>query len=316
MKIDFIITWVNQDDSNWNLEKSKYESGNNDDNENRYRDYGLLNEWFERVWQYAPWVNNVFLVTANQAPTWAIADSRITVINHDDFIPKQYLPTFNSTAIELNLWRINELSEHFVYFNDDMFLSNDVIPEDFFSKDGLPVLTGAQNAISPMDDLSKIVFNNMVLVNQEFSKSKVIKKHLNLFLSSKYGLNLMFRSLISLPYKLWTGFYEDHLPYPLVKSGFELIANKYSNEFDETYKSRFRGPTNLSIWVIKNMQIASGNFLPRNHKFGSIVNVKKYEDLIAVEKLMKSRKIVVVNDDVANDSFDSVMGGLKKIMTR
>ncbi|MDE8160206.1 capsule biosynthesis protein CapK, partial [Erysipelothrix rhusiopathiae] len=33
--------------------------------------------------------------------------------------------------------RIEGLSEHFVYFNDDMFLNKPVTPEDFF-KEGLP----------------------------------------------------------------------------------------------------------------------------------------------------------------------------------
>ena len=48
-----------------------------------------------------------------------------------------YLPTFNINSIELNLHRIKGLSEHFVFFNDDMFLIDSVRPEDFF-KNGFP----------------------------------------------------------------------------------------------------------------------------------------------------------------------------------
>jgi hypothetical protein len=33
-----------------------------------------------------------------------------------------FLPTFSSPAIEANLHRIAGLSEHFLYFNDDVFL--------------------------------------------------------------------------------------------------------------------------------------------------------------------------------------------------
>ena len=47
-------------------------------------------------------------------------------------MPEEYLPTFNSAAIELNLHRIEGLSENFVFFNDDMYLIQDVKPDDFF----------------------------------------------------------------------------------------------------------------------------------------------------------------------------------------
>ena len=59
------------------------------------------------------------------------------MVKHKDYIPKQYLPTFNSNGILLFINKIPELKEHFVSFNDDMFLTSDVSPEDFFIN-GLP----------------------------------------------------------------------------------------------------------------------------------------------------------------------------------
>ena len=46
--------------------------------------------------------------------------------------PEEYLPTFNSHTIEMNLHRIKGLSEQFVYFNDDMFINKPMKPRDFF----------------------------------------------------------------------------------------------------------------------------------------------------------------------------------------
>jgi len=53
------------------------------------------------------------------------------IVNHKDFIPEEYLPIFNSNAIELNMHKIKELSENFVYFNDDMFVLKEMKKEAF-----------------------------------------------------------------------------------------------------------------------------------------------------------------------------------------
>ena len=45
-------------------------------------------------------------------------DPKMHIVRHEEFIPKQYLPTFSSHTIELNIHRIEGLAEYFVYFND------------------------------------------------------------------------------------------------------------------------------------------------------------------------------------------------------
>lgn len=44
---------------------------------------------------------------------------KLVLMNHKDYIPSDYLPTFNSQTIKLNLHRIPDLSEKFVLFIDD-----------------------------------------------------------------------------------------------------------------------------------------------------------------------------------------------------
>lgn len=53
------------------------------------------------------------------------------MIKHEDFIPSKYLPTFNINTIEMNFFRIPELSENFIYFNDDT-LPLQPIDEEYF----------------------------------------------------------------------------------------------------------------------------------------------------------------------------------------
>lgn len=44
-------------------------------------------------------------------------------MDHREIIDHDYLPTFNSHVIEANLHKIPNLSEHFIYFNDDVFVA-------------------------------------------------------------------------------------------------------------------------------------------------------------------------------------------------
>ena len=51
-------------------------------------------------------------------------------LRHKTILNKDYLPTFQSFAIEANLWRIPGLADHFLYLNDDFILADHVCPED------------------------------------------------------------------------------------------------------------------------------------------------------------------------------------------
>lgn len=139
MEIDFVIIWVDGADENWRKKRAKYKSSENVDNrEIRYRDWELLKYWFRGVEKFAPWVRKVYFISDDQCPVWLNKDNdKIRVVSHKDFIPVQYLPTFNSHVIELNLHRIEGLAEHFVYFNDDMFLLRAVKKRIFLSMECL-----------------------------------------------------------------------------------------------------------------------------------------------------------------------------------
>lgn len=89
--------------------------------------------------QYAPWVRTVHLVTDDQIPAWLRTHTPgLHVVSHKEiFDDPNQLPTFNSHAIESQLHHIEGLSEHFLYFNDDVFLERPAVPQDFFLTNGL-----------------------------------------------------------------------------------------------------------------------------------------------------------------------------------
>lgn len=70
-----------------------------------------------------------------QRPTWLKEHPKITVVDHTEIIPSELLPTFSSVVIENYLTKIPGLNEHFLYFNDDMFINRHLSPREFFDGD-------------------------------------------------------------------------------------------------------------------------------------------------------------------------------------
>ena len=161
-KIDFVITWVDGNDPEWRMKKESFlpQVDNNMNSESRYRDWEILKYWFRSVEKNAPWVNNIFLITEGHLPNWLnVNHDKLRIIKHSDYISDEYLPTFNSNVIEINISKLPDLSEHFVLFNDDMFINAPVNPDDFF-KNGLPRDTGI---FSPIVPISGTISNILII---------------------------------------------------------------------------------------------------------------------------------------------------------
>lgn len=136
--VDIVITYVNCFDKDW---QNSYEKTVGKKYQNvRYRDWGTLVYLFRGIATNMPFVRNVFLIVSNksQVPTW-VNQKTVKIVEHKDFIPEEFLPTFNSCCIELFLHRIEGLSERYIYFNDDCFPIKKTTEEDFY-KGGKAVL--------------------------------------------------------------------------------------------------------------------------------------------------------------------------------
>ena len=129
--MDAVITYVNGLDPVWRKEYAEAVGG--EAMVKRYRDWGTLKYLLRGIEKHIPSVENVFLLVSgeNQVPDW-VDRSRLKIVTHRDIIPSQFLPTFNSTSIEMFMHLIPGLGEEFLYFNDDMFPVMDCPKEDFF----------------------------------------------------------------------------------------------------------------------------------------------------------------------------------------
>ena len=270
--IDFVIIWVDGNDPEWKKEKNKYKgivTKEEDDSDHRYRDWDNLQYWFRGVERFCPWVKTIHFVTWGHLPEWLNTDEpRLHIVNHKDYIPEKYLPTFSSHTIELNLHRIKGLSENFVYFNDDMFIIKPMNQEDFFVN-GKPCDSAVMNVhCYNMEDMVIMApFRDIGVINHEFEMKEVIKNNLKGWFNLKYGINNL-RNLILLACPRFPGMIQQHLPTSFCKSTFVEVWDKYYDILDETCCHRFREMTDVNQWLFKEWQIASGNFYPRSLKIG------------------------------------------------
>lgn len=310
MKIDFVVTWVDGNDPEWIAEKNKFSPGiNKTFNTNiRYRDYGLFKYWFRSIEKYAPWVNKIYVVTSGQKPEWLnIHADKIVFVKHSDFIPEEYLPTFNSNAIELNLHRIKGLSENFVLFNDDMYLINDVTENDFFYK-GLPRKVGIYSPVIPFKEFSNTVFNNVRIINKNFDKRKDLKRNWKKFISFKYGSEQL-RTISTLPFRRVLGYKNLHLTSSHTKSVYREVWDKEFATLDVTSKSKFRSRSDVNHWLFSYWQIEKGFFYPQSTKLGYFYTLNEFENI--TNAIVKgSRKIICINDDYDVENYEDKINGL------
>lgn len=312
--IDAVVLWVDGTDKSWAEKKNKYSSNGYLNGANRYRDLETFEYWFKLVEKNAPFFRKIFLITDHQVPNFVISDKRVEVVDHSEFIPKQYLPTFNSNVIEMSLGLLDKLSEHFVLFNDDMFLINPVDPSFFFSAVGQPTDIGVLNILQPLEYFTKLPFNNLVLLNQHFNKREVLKKHLFKFYNFKYGIRNL-QTMMTMPYSSITGFFEHHQPQGMLKSNFIKLEKIFPELFSELRQHKFRTSEDYTQWLVREWNLLEGNFTPRSPKSGKVVVIKKSSDVDYLNTLLQKKiKTLVINDkDMDSKEFNVVKQKLKMV---
>jgi len=317
-EIDIVIPWVDGDDPEWQAEHRRYKADRNSDNSTaRYRDWETLRYWFRGIDEFAPWVRKVHFLTWGHLPKWLDTNHpKLNIVNHKDFIPEKYLPTFSSHVIELNMHRIPDLAEKFVYFNDDVYLTAPTKDTDFF-KGNTPVDTGVFGIIKNNDTanfMPYIMLNMMAVINMNFSKRQMLKKDFSKWFSPKLG-KMLFNNLYLMPYGSYTGFRNFHSCTPFLKSTFNTLWDKIPDILDNTCSHKFRSREDVNQYLFRYWQLCEGNFVPR-HPMSTYLTIGQ-DDSEKISKTLKSDKfkVVCVNDDPLGFDFDKEQENLVKVFT-
>jgi len=145
---------------------------------------------------YAPWVNKIYILTdyPKNYPSWIKTDTnKIIMIDTTETFPHpSYLPNSNSNAIESTIVNINNLSEHYIYFCDDIFLGKKTKYTDFFTYDGKAIV-------------DKYVLETTPILIDENNNINNIK------------------------YPPSTGRMYKHIPIPQIKSSIQEFYEEYSD---------------------------------------------------------------------------------------
>ena len=309
-QIDIVIPWVDGSDPEWQQEFRKYSAlstGRDDNSEIRYRDWDNLQYLFRGIEKFAPWVCKVHFITTGQKPKWLNLDApKLNFVRHEDFIPKEWLPTFSVRPIELNLHRIEGLSEQFIFFNDDYFLLRPVKPERFF-RGGLPCDMAILDTL-PIGPRGHMLMNDMKVVNSHFRKNAVLKKNPTKWLTPKYGSQL-FRSMALMPFSEFPGFRNHHMPQPFLKSTFREVWEVEEPLLREVSSHRFRDITDVNQYMFRYWQLMDGRFFPSNIAKGTCrynLTDRDADKLATAIRAQKSDILVMADSEDVSD-YDGIV---------
>lgn len=224
--IDIVFSWVDGTSSEFQRARAQrmktYVVGEGDDSEARYRQIDELKYALRSVYLYAPWIRRIFIVTDSPAPAWLADHPAVTIVRSEEFFSDpEALPTHNSHAVESQLHKIDGLSEHFLYSNDDMFFGRPVRPEMFFSPGGVTKFIEATTRIGMgAPGVARSGFENGARVNRELLRAKfgrVTTRHL------------------------------EHAATPLRRSVLAELEAEFPDDFARTARSAFRSATDISV---------------------------------------------------------------------
>lgn len=256
--IDFVIAWVDGSDPAHAAARRRFSQKDEGvhvhaTHETRFYNNGEIYYLIASILKYAPFVRRAYIITDNQKPplldsfaeAGLCAPEFLELVSHDIIFRglDAARPTFNARSIEAAMWRIPDLSEHFVYSNDDMFLNASLSPDDLF-RDGRPVLHGEM--VKPNHRRLKMRIRKAVggLVGWEDKRPK----HRT---SQEIGARLAGAGE--------DFFYTPHHPHPLRRSVIEKFYDSHPDILRQQVKYRFRSVQQYNaVALANNLEIAAG----------------------------------------------------------
>lgn len=272
IKVDVVFTWVDNQDAKWQQHRHQYSTTaeqsalyNND--EARFSNHNELYYSLHSVRTFLPWVNRIYIVTDNQVPKWFKPTEypNVSIIDHTQIIDQQYLPTFNSHVIEAHLHKIPELSEHFIYFNDDVFVARPLLKEHFFHANGIASIFIADKSLQKM--VAKGTITPTLAASQNCIR----------LLKQNYACNLD-HPLV-------------HTYIPLRKSCFQTVWNHYEEEIKAFLPNKFRTnqDLNLATFLVPWMMYLNGHSTMGN-EICYYFNIRSRKALTQYRKLLENNQ--------------------------
>ena len=275
-KIDAVITWVDGSEPNYKL-KLEENLKNKKIINRQYTQANEIDFCVASIIKFAPFVRKIFIVTDKQKPKFSrirhmVSLEKIEIIDHEEIFRDNLdcMPSFNIRSIDALLFKIKNLSDKFIYFNDDMFLIRETNKKDWF-KDNKAVLTGSWSKTYNKQLIKTIAQRIKNLLNIRPSFNAAQSKAANIVgFHNKY-----FKSF--------------HCGRPQIKSVIKDFYNKNPQRLTNQIKYKFRDgrqymPYSLCwhLLIKENLYVESSS--------NKLVEINKSRNLSAkkLEKILRS----------------------------
>ncbi|MCD7818271.1 MAG: Stealth CR1 domain-containing protein [Lachnospiraceae bacterium] len=314
--IDLVVTWVDGSDPAWLAQRKKYALEKDRENYSwTCRDWGWMRYWFRGVEQNLPWIRKIHFLTWGHLPQWLNANHpKLHIVKHEDFIPAEFRPTFSANPIELNVHRIEGLSEQFIYTNDDIIFTGS-IASDYYFQDGHPCDCLCLRPIteSCKDGFGHILWNNIACINRQFSLRECMEKNKEKWFAPSYPLEVLKRNVAGYELRHFSGFRDEHLPIPFLKSTFAEVWETVPQLLRSTCNHRFRSNEDVSDWLVRYWQLAKGEFVPRS-PLGKAVSVTSSPEFLRDTILNPLNPVICLNEGTDEIDFEERSAYLRSLL--
>ena len=275
MKIDMVFTYCDGTDPKFIEEKNKFfkEKDKLNNTPIRFLNIGEITYSVRSVLKFIPWINMIYIITNKQIPPIKL-NPKIKIIDHTEIIPNKYLPTFNSDVIESFIHNIPELSEIFLYNNDDMMHTSNINISDILQGD-------------------KIIFRNYNRINERNKDTNEYNKRIYLT-SQLFRITNPSIQLIN-----------NHHTKILRKSTLKFIEKKYPKLLNELRVNRVRGNNYIQylFFCVNVDNILNNNIILNQYNDVIVYHLgnKEYREEIFLRIYNKKPKFLCLND--MNNNF-------------
>lgn len=263
--MDAVITWVDSTNTSVNIQQT-YDA-------ERVGERRSLKYTLRSIYYNLSWIDNIYIVTNNQWPSWLDEKHsldlkpRIVRIDHTDINPEKK-PMYGCPAIEVCLDRIPNLSEVFLYANDDTFVINKMLPNEW-------------------TDGSKTIFRYSLNPNINFSKCFTGYNYYDIYYQYLLAKNI---------YPMLIDFVKPlHHIVALSKSSFEIAKNEFPDLYKKTYTMIGRPETErISRCLMEFISVGRGDCILHDVTSSHIT---KYLDRanFAPKYIHKDTKLLCIN---------------------
>ena len=306
--IDLIIPMVFPDDKQWREDYCRcHHTAAAAQQHVRFRSWGTEALLIKLCVKYMPWLRAIHILLASDSQVeflirnsgFRVSGGRdliygpylykdkpmIKLVYHKDFIPENLLPCFNVNTIEMFLHKIPDLSECFIYSNDDIFPVAPLQPEDFFRPvDGIDRNTNCQlstvncQLFYPCHHHDEVPYPIYPTNFQQFVKNglDMVAKDYNLTFTDTYLRG-------------------GHSMQPMLLSSVKEVCRRHADSIRKSFTIH-RSPENLNQYIFPFWQHMSGKYIDHTPKSLYLGPGKTNEDLVNIMH-NNDMSLLIINDN-------------------